>query len=463
VSAALPATSEAVDAALLASGTAIWDRFPQRRPNAVPPAYRLPRLYAAEVARHIAGAVADGDLPRAEEFAVHYIQRLPSLLTEQLASTSVTTTACFATPLIPGQQRPLVAAATKLMALLASANVDSTLVLPQAVVNLVQGVSTSVADLHRDACFGGAMPLLVAQSHDVAAMAKEACKPGADGWQGAIRRRLTAALAHEWCHLGRERDALAPPLLDECLSGYLGVLVHRATAYPPGDADTALMGAPRFAQVGQALVGAFGTGPSGIGPLLRAHAGLVPWTQAVGAPFIAAAGQLARRLAKDEGHPLHMLAGGQAPERWRKLIALGAAGAVDLVEPTPEALDALSWDAVPLPAVLAPAHERAVMRDALAAMCLGVRVEDQAFRVRTTPPPTPIVIDRATASVARDLAATEHALMKPHYGWPLRLARTMPARLTVTLRDPTAIEVLVDRLFEGARSFEEPGVSVVAE
>src|SRR6185503_10828965 len=88
-----------------------------------------------------------------------------------------------------------------------------------------------------------------------------------------IDRYLSAPLIHELTHLHRRRQVF-PLYLDECVAGWLGVHVLPQLAYPDG--DEGLYAAPWFAQVGQALVRV-----AGLENVLRAHAGVVPWRDAL--------------------------------------------------------------------------------------------------------------------------------------------------------------------------------------
>ncbi len=422
---------------LRAGGTAAWDALTDKHPSAQPPAWELPPLYERSIADAVSAARAAGESDRAEQLLIHYTATLPAALAKQLAGADDDHAGLFYTELSPRSAPRLAHAIGHLKSMLKAAGVDPATAMSGAALGVAAGQSTTVAALHGGSCFGGAMPLLLAQPGDVRALANEACvRPGA-GWASAIDARVTAPIIHELCHLQRSRDALAPPLLDECLSGYLGVLAHRATAYPVAGDDTAMFGAPLFAQVGQALVRVFG-----FAPLLRAHAGLVSWEDVCGTGFVAAAANLGSALFVAEGHPLHLLAGGQRPELWLKLIALEEAGELTPEHADPAVLEATSWSAIGTPRsarTQTADYEQELVRavtDGLAAMCLSAQLvavdpsdpsAGQLHRVRAALSTTPIVIHPAAAVIHRDLEPSEHGYGQQRYGLPLVVARRLAA------------------------------------
>jgi O-methyltransferase domain len=174
--------------------------------------------------------------------------------------------------------------------------------------------------LYERTFYGRLMPLLYGDAH-----LERAGNP-----HDVIDRYLVAPVMHELCHLGPERPMLAPVHLDECVGGWLAVHVH-----PAFGEDDALAAAPWLAQVGQAVVRAFG-----VRAVVRAHAGLEP----LPAWFMREAESLGwRHFAAHR--PLHLLA--------------------DTLDPVPWVELARSRGLPP-----DPAFDRVVVRDALRAMCL---------------------------------------------------------------------------------------------
>jgi hypothetical protein len=132
-----------------------------------------------------------------------------------------------------------------------------------------------------------------------------------------IDRYLTAPMVHELCHFAPDRDAIAPPHLDECIAGWLGVHIHAGVMYPAGDHDDALYAAPWLAQVVRAIARAFG-----VGNLVRAHAGgdqtALPHAFATAAAQLGLDNWRARRM-------LHFLSDTFDPAPWVALaLAVGA-------------------------------------------------------------------------------------------------------------------------------------------
>src|SRR5262249_14590612 len=153
----------------------------------------------------------------------------------------------------------------------------------------------------------------------------------------AIDRYLVAPVLHELCHFAPERDAL-PPHLDECIAGWIAVHVWPEFAYPEPGCDDAIFASPWLSQIGQAFARAFG-----IGPLVRAHAGTIAWREAL-PPELVDRLEQACRADWAERRTLHFLS--------------------NTVDPAP-------WIAFAIERGLAddPAFDRAIVGDALRAMC----------------------------------------------------------------------------------------------
>ena len=168
----------------------------------------------------------------------------------------------------------------RLFALLADSGVDPTVALGAPTAEAYRGRTPTLAVLYERTHYGGVMPLLYGSAADLAYFRGT----GGDDPHEAIDRYLTTPILHELCHLARDRDALQPLHLDECVAGWLGVHVHREFAYPAPGHDDAIFAAPWLSQIGQALARAFG-----IRAVIRAHGGAEPWDAALPAAFVDAA------------------------------------------------------------------------------------------------------------------------------------------------------------------------------
>jgi 2-polyprenyl-3-methyl-5-hydroxy-6-metoxy-1,4-benzoquinol methylase len=241
--------------------------------------------------------------------------------------------------------------------------------------------------------YGGCMPLLYGYPADLAYFVSR----GLDA-HATIDRYLVAPILHELCHFAPERDAL-PPHLDECIAGWLAVHVWPEFAYPAPGCDDAIYAAPWLAQIGQAFARRFG-----IGPIVRAHSGSVTWREALPADFV---GKLERIAWADwdERGTLHFLSDTFDPEPWLAIVG-GRAVLED------------------------PVFDRAIVADALRAMCLATERVDGSFRTRSRVPEGSITIEVPTATTARVTTArhTEHDVQPPRYWLPASIAAAIRAR-----------------------------------
>jgi hypothetical protein len=243
-----------------------------------------------------------------------------------------------------------------------------------------------------------------------------------------IDRYLTAPVIHELCHFGRGRDAIAPPHLDECIGGWLGVHVLPEFAYPAPGQDDAIYAAPWLAQVGQAIARAFG-----IDAVIRGHTGAAAWTDVVPAEFVGAAVELGWD-DWDELRTLHLLSDTLDPAPWVALaLAVGAGRPVSgrsvaelAATPLAGLADGLRPD---------PDFDRAIVEDGLRAMCLDHAVIDGSHRARTRAPAGPITIDAVACRISR---AADPGEVAPSYWLPPAVAARMQAagvdRYAVELR-----------------------------
>jgi hypothetical protein len=280
-------------------------------------------------------------LSRAPEFLDHYTRVMPALR-EEHASTRL-----FHVPL-DWARLPRLSTIVERLEQLARVTIER---------------APTIAAMYEQTHYGGFMPLLYGYPAHVAYFERRGRELGLDDL-GTIDRYLAAPMLHELCHFDRERDALLPPHLDECIAGFIGVHVWPAMAYPEPGHDDALYAAPWLSQVGQALARAFG-----VKGLVDAHVGHVAW-EAV----------MPRRLFEEvtrfgwedwqRRRTSHFLSDTLAPEPWVGLVR--------------EAIAARPDDEM----------DRQIVRDALRAMCLTSTQVDGSLRARMAVPSEPIVIER---------------------------------------------------------------------
>jgi hypothetical protein len=403
------------------SADAAWRGLAARgllHPEAEPPDLALPEAFADTLAAAIAVEEAEGT-GRAETLRTHYLDLMPSARVEQVATRAEPNATIFYTPLDLAKMPRLAGALERLAALLAAARVPADRGLPAELAH-----APTLARLYARTYYGGFMPLLYGYPADLA-RAGRALDAGAPVHE-VLDRYLTAPLIHELSHLGRQRYALLPLYLDECVAGHIGVRVLPELAYPAAGEANGLYAAPWFAQVGQALARLVG-----IERLVAAHAGLAAWADVIGPELSAALRHLGwQDYLAHRG--AHLLSDAFHPEPW--LEAIGA--------PPDESED----------------EDTAIVVDALRAMCLFSYVAAQAYHVETRAPAGPIRVDLA----ARRVTVADHgATPPPAYPFPAALARRLQASgiqgFHVSLRDPAQIPALARVLREGS-----PGQRVVA-
>lgn len=276
----------------------------------------------------------------------------------------------------------------------------------------------TLAALYEHTYYGGFMPLLYGYPADLAYFVRRGRELGLDA-MGTIDRYLAAPILHELCHFGRARDALLPPHLDECIAGWIGVHLWPELAYPEGDRDDAIYAAPWLAQVGQAVARAFGAGA-----VIRAQRGEGLWDALLPKPFVDAA----TRFGWDDWRrrrTLHFLSDTFDPDPWLALV----------------------WDAIATRPD--PDFDRAIVRDALRAMCLANARVDGSFRTRAAVPAGPITIDARACRVTTPLRGdADH--VPPRYWLPPAVGARLVARGLVVhervLPSVAAIDEVVDEL-----------------
>lgn len=351
----------------------------------------------------------------AETIRLHYAIEMPRERAAQLANTGHP---LLHHPLAWHRLPRMRSAIEQLFMVLHAAGV-ATGVLGCATPKALFAEAPSLARLYERTYHGGVMPFLT--DADLAYVASRDADRDV-----VIDRYLTAPMISELCHFGRDRDAL-PPHLDACIGGWLAVHVWPELAYPAAGCDDAIYAAPWLAQVGQAFARAFG-----ITPIVRAQAGAVPWDVALSPAIVE---ELARRAWVDWStrQSLDFLADPLDPDPW---VALA------LERPLPDD----------------PAFDRAVVADALRAMCLVTENVAGSLRTRTRVGEAAIRVD----AVARQIATPPHDELDrvaPRYWLPPAIANAICARghagYDVFLGSVDAIPAIVASVCDGvaARDF----------
>ncbi len=296
------------------------------------------------------------------------------------------------------------------------------------------------AELYARTYYGGCMPLLYGQPADLA-YASQHLQRTHDPLV-TLDTHFAAPLLHELAHLGRDTPALFPLYLDECVAGYVGVHAWSRFAYPNDDDRDAIYAAPWFAQVGQALASV-----AGMERLLDAHAGILPWSEALPNQLAATLGRIGADDYVRHRRP-HLLADGFSPAPWLKLIFAGAAG--ETITPLDE-IAARPFADLPVGPNVPNGDEQpfdlVILRDALRAMCLSNQLVAGHFVVTPTLPPV-ITIDLDECVVRATVHEVQLAYLFPP-AMAARLRRQNRAGLAVTLRDRAALDELVLRISDG--------------
>lgn len=449
-----------LDAAIAAAGAVAWHELERagalrdEAGAAGPPLLALPASLRRVLARAIAderaeaaravgedGAAAAG---RAEALLRHYTELMPRARVALLAGRAEPGAAFFHHRLDWARLPRLAAAIERLYALLGEAGADAAAATGAASAAAFRARTPTLAALYERTHYGGAMPLLYGAPADLAHFRARAEAAGLD-LDGAIDRYFTAPIVHELCHFAADREALEPLHLDECIAGWLGVHVHPEFAYPAPGEDDAIFAAPWLAQIGQAIARAFG-----VRAVVRAHAGAARWADALPAPFVAAAA----RLGRDDWRArrtLHFLSDTLDPDPWVGLALAAGAGRplagetlASLARLPPAAFAALPDD---------PDFDRAIVADALRAMCLDNARVGGSFRARARLPDGPIVVDAAGGRISAARRG-EVDTARPRYWIPpavcARLAAAGADRRELRLGDLAAIPEAAAAICEGA-------------
>ena len=276
----------------------------------------------------------------------------------------------------------------------------------------------TLAALYERTHYGGFMPLLYGYPADLAYFARRGRELGLDAL-GTIDRYLAAPILHELCHFARDRDALLPPHLDECIAGWIGVHVWPELAYPEGDHDDAIYAAPWLSQVGQAVARAFGAEA-----VMRAQRGDALWDAVLPKHFLDAATAFGW-TDWCERRTQHFLSDTLDPDPWIALV----------------------WDAIE--ARPDPGFDRQIVRDALRAMCLSNTRTDGSFRTRTALPAGPITIDARACRVTAPLRGDVDRV-PPRYWLPPAVGARLVARgideQRIELASLAELDAVVDEL-----------------
>jgi len=438
------AIARQLDSALSRNGKLAWRELEatnRLRPEAHPMRLRFP----SPLRRVLSRALAVTDDARVR---MHYTDLMPRMRVTQIASTDEPAAALMHTQLDWAQLPRFSRALDALFATLDAAGIDCERPLGAESADALRAQTPTLAELYTRTHYGACMPLLYGYPADLTYFVAR----GADT-HATIDRYLTAPFVHELCHLGRDREAL-PVHLDECVAGWLGVHVWPEFAYPAPGEDNAIYAAPWLAQIGQAIVRAFG-----VTPVLRGHSGAATWRDVLPATFIDAAARLCWNdwLSRQT---LHFLSDTFAPRPWIAL-ALAAGANISLAEHTLESLAALPLATLELRAD--DAFDRAIVEDALRAMCLRTMQTAGTFRTQSAVPDAPIDIDAhaCRVSVRRTIAAVD-----PSYWLPPAVAARLLAHdiagYSLRLGTLDAIPSAADAICSASRNCEREGFALLA-
>ncbi len=363
----------------------------------------LPALPAS--LRHFASHASAAVPQLAEPIRQHYALELPK---QRVAQVSNSGDPLLHHPLRWPQLPRMRAAIERLFSVLHDAGVP-TVIAGCSTPKGLYGEAPSLARLYERTAPGAAMPMAYASPVDLAYISAR----GGDRDE-LIDRYLVAPVLHALCQFGRDRDAL-PPHLDACMAAWLAVSVWPEYAYPEPGNDDAVPGAPWLAQVGQAFARAFGATA-----VVRAQAGAMPWDAALSPAVIE---ELTRHAWSD----------------WRARRSLDLRA--DAMQPEP-------WLALALARPMGedPAFDRAIVGDALRAMCVVTEEVSGSVRTRTRVGESAITIDAVAGQATTALGV--------RYWVPPAIAARIRARghagYELFLGSVAAIPAAVSTLCDGA-------------
>lgn len=331
------------------------------RTGARPTQQRFPDAFS----RRLATAIAISRDPALEQ---HYLEVMPRMRLAQVVGSDVP---LMHTELDWACLPRMSAALDRLYAVLLDADAEA--MFPLATPDAFRAQTQTLAQLFMRTHYGACMPLLYGYPADLAYFARHG-----DGLD-TIDHYFVAPMIHELCHFARDRDAL-PTHLDECIGGWLGVYVWPDFAYALD--DSALAESPRLAQVGQAFARAFG-----IRTIIRAQSGAMSWRDAIGDHVVEAAEALCDEDWRRR-RTVHLLSDTKQPRPW-VAFAFAAAAGVNLRAQTVASLAARPFD----PLQPDGDFDRAILIDALRAMCRETYSVDGSLRSRYRRPDTIIIED----------------------------------------------------------------------
>lgn len=442
-------------ARLRTSAEGAWRKLgAHRRASTALPELELPPAFAEVLAATIAHEASTEDA-RAEVLRSHYLDHMPALRVAQLATAAEPEATLFHTPLDWRRLPRTAAMIDSLYALLKNAGVETDLLGTPNGASL-RAASPTFGALYQRTFYGACMPLLYGYPADLAHFGRALAhsEPHA-----VMDTQLCAPLLHELTHLDRTTPCLYPLHLDECVAGYLGVRVLRESAYPvaadSGAKVDALYATPWLAQVGQALVRV-----AGLEPVVRAHAGVLPWTEALPMGLCATLEHAGWQDYLDHRRP-HLLSDTLRPEPWLKLLFVGAARALGM-EPvtTLGEADRCAWRDIPTDDE--SPFDREILADALDAMCLRNEQHEGHYLVATEPPRAPILVDLETCSVSTAVRGCDR--VPPRYLFPpataARLRSRGIARYVVELSALGALPEVLARILDGVPDISGKGYAL---
>lgn len=437
-----PGDPAIVTAALAETQEVVLDRMDLmlgtlRPGGAASPAAQLaaPADMAELLACAITAAEGAGERDHADGLRLQYLEALPTARLDQLVGTGALAARVFHTPAPWPHLRRFRRGLERLFARFAAHGLDAERALGAADADAYCARFATLADWYVTTYWGGLEPMFQALPHDLAA-SLPADAPEDVFW-AAVDHRLALSMLHEILHFAPDRETLLPPYLDEALTGWFGVVLDEAAAFPALGADDGLAGWPWFAQVGEALCRAFGEGP-----VLAAQAGLIPWDEALPSGLPAACARLGW-AAYRAAPALHFHPDVTRPDRWVKLFYATASGREPGAFAGIEALDAVPFHALGLPNE--PAGDARILYHALSAMCLEATQVGASWRVRRVPPEGPVTVDFARGEASAPPRLVGYELAPARYALP-PLGRTDRHAIDLTDVSPAALAQAAGRL-----------------
>lgn len=389
--------------------------------------HRLAPRMELELAPQIAHAIslaleleASSDDPlsaaRSDNLVCHYTERMPALLVELIAANRGPQVELVHASLNWAELPRLARVLERLESICDAHAIPVERFLGASSVEAYASSHATFAEAYVGLHFGRCMPPLYGFPNDFIQYHAE-LEAGASPMQ-VLDHRLASPLAHEWMHGRTDREVIPSPYLDECIAGYLGVLLRPQLAFPDPGQDNGLFRAPRLSQVGQSLASV-----TGVGALLAAQAGIVPWREVLGEELLEAVETISWALYA-EGREVHFLSGLEHPELWHKLFALARAD-----QALPKSLDglrALDWRDIPLePSAL----DEEIWQHSLRAAGLAHRIEGGVYRVWSEPP-RGVVVDAERCVVFAEREPGEGYLLAPSVALEMRARGEEQRRLS---------------------------------